>query len=203
MPNYIMNRIRVQQSDWGTLLNALVNKDEDVDFTKVTPMPDSVYQGDLYGDRYAIPDGYTETWYAWCKRKWGTKWNAGYTKIDHTNHEIRFETAWYHPFPVIHTLGEKTGIPLYVLYADEDYGHNLGGYILNKHRYWAEFPKEGSPEAVNLTSLINSGESIKASYEADGYEYTEMFEQHPALEETYDPWERYGLNPPGTEREQA
>ena len=193
MPNYVTNRIRVRQSDWDTLLNALVNKDGEVDLDKVTPEPDSVYQGSISGDPYAAPEGYTDTWYAWRKRKWGTKWNAKYTKIDPANHEIRFETAWYHPFPVIYTLGEQTGIPLYVLYADEDDGNNLGGYILNKNRYWAEFPKEGSPEAVNLTSLIDSGESVKDSYGAD--EYTEIFQRHPALEETYDPWERYNLAP--------
>lgn len=203
MPNYMKNRIRTQQSDWETLLNALINKDGDVDFNKVTPMPDSVYQGNLSGDRYAIPDGYTETWYAWCKRKWGTKWNAAYTKIDHANHEISFETAWNHPFPVLHTLGEKTGIPLYVLYADEDDGYNMGGYILNQHRYWAELPKEGSPEAINLTYLIRSGRSAKDWYQDGGYRYTDVHGKHPALEETYDPWERYGLNPPDTEREQA
>ena len=202
MPNYMTTRIRVHTSDWDTLLNALINENGEVDFTKIAPEPDSVYQGNLSGDRHTAPEGYTETWYTWRKRKWGTKWNAAYTKIDHANHEISFETAWYHPFPAIYSLWALTVIPLYVMYADEDSGYNLGGYILNKHRRWAEFPEAGSPEAINLASLISSGESMKDSY-GDGYEYTEMYERHPALEETYDPWERYGLNPPDTEKDKA
>lgn len=52
MPNYVTSRIRVQAKDWEALKSALINEDGHVDFNKVKPMPDSVYQEVLVGDPY-------------------------------------------------------------------------------------------------------------------------------------------------------
>lgn len=52
MPNYITNRIRVRAKDWEALKSALINDGGHVDFNKVKPMPDSVYQEDLVGSSY-------------------------------------------------------------------------------------------------------------------------------------------------------
>lgn len=196
MPNYITNRIRVQAKDWEALKSALINDEGHVDFNKVKPMPDSVYQEDLVGNSYIPPAGYRETWYTWSNREWGTKWDAISTKIDPTNHEINFETAWFSPQPVIQKLHETTGIRLHVLYADEDKGYNLGGYIYETEKIPATFPDQGSLEAVNLSCLIRYGKCSKDCYGQDFVEaYTDYYPQSLILEETYDPWERYHLTP--------
>lgn len=196
MPNYITNRIRVQDKDWEALKSALINEDGHVDFNKVKPMPDSVYQEDLVGSPYIPPAGYIETWYTWSNREWGTKWGAISTKIDPENHEINFETAWDSPQPVIQKLHEITGIRLHVLYADEDKGYNLGGYIYETEKIPANLPEQGSLEAVNLSCLIQYGKCAKDLYGQDFVEsYTDRDPQSLILEETYDPWERYNLTP--------
>lgn len=196
MTNYVTSRIRVQTKDWEALKTALINEDGHADFKKVKPMPDSVYQEIIVGNSYVPPAGYSETWYTWAKREWGTQWNASFTEIDPTNHEINFETAWSSPHPVIQKLHEKTGIRLHVLYADEDKGYNLGGYIYETEKIQAKFPEQGSLEAINLSSLIQYGKSAKDYYGQDYAEsYTDFYPQSPLLEETYDPWERYHLTP--------
>lgn len=196
MPNYVTSRIRVQAKDWEALKSALINEDGHVDLNKVKPMPDSVYQEVLVGDPYTPPAGYSETWYTWSIREWGTKWNASSTGIDPENNEINFETAWDSPLPVIQKLHEMTGIGLHVLYADEDKGYNLGGYIYETEKIPATFPEQGSLEAVNLSCLIQYGKCAKDYYGQDYAEsYTDFYPQSPQLEETYDPWERYHLTP--------
>lgn len=66
------------------------------------------------------------TWYGWCIRNWGTKWNAGETVILDRD-TIRFETAWSNPAPVIQKLGEMyPAIEIEHWWADEDAGSNTG-----------------------------------------------------------------------------
>ena len=196
MPNYITNRIRVRAKDWEALKSALINDGGHVDFNKVKPMPDSVYQEDLVGSSYIPPAGFSETWYTWSNREWGTKWNAAYTEVDSANHEIKFDTAWASPRPVIQKLHEITGISLHILFADENSGYNLGGYIYETERVPAKFPDQGTLEAVNLGYLIRYGKCAKDFYGQDFAEsYTDVYPQSRLLEETYDPWERYNLAP--------
>lgn len=66
------------------------------------------------------------TWYDWCIKNWGTKWNA--YEQQHLSNKfyniIIFETAWSYPRPIIEKLAEKYDFTLY--YADEDIGYNCG-----------------------------------------------------------------------------
>lgn len=45
------------------------------------------------------------TWYQWCPKNWGTKWNAYQTSIN--NNVIEFDTAWGWPEPVINAFMQK------------------------------------------------------------------------------------------------
>lgn len=66
------------------------------------------------------------SWYDWCIRRWGTKWNAyGYEEI--SEDEISFETAWNMPGPVIEKLADMyPDIEIEHWWADEDMGSNSG-----------------------------------------------------------------------------
>lgn len=84
------------------------------------------------------------TWYEWCTENWGTKWNAcdcawdvpstvsEMTEPDaEASCEIRFQTAWSTPTPVMLRLSEMfPDVKIRVEYADEDLGANCGKYEL-------------------------------------------------------------------------
>lgn len=86
---------------------------------------DEMYQkGQTYISNY-VNYGAT-TWYEWCIKNWGTKWNACDTEIIDED-TIKFDTAWSSPEPVIAKLAEM--YPDAVIehwWADEDMGSNTG-----------------------------------------------------------------------------
>lgn len=59
-----------------------------------------VYNYDNYG---------CATWYEWCTKNWGTKWNACDVNVYRTEDELEytFNTAWDAPRPVIEALADK------------------------------------------------------------------------------------------------
>lgn len=69
------------------------------------------------------------TWYDWCCKHWGTKWNA-YDAEDN-DESLYFETAWSCPAPIVRVLADSLpdGIDFLWEYADEDYGHNLARLV--------------------------------------------------------------------------
>lgn len=70
------------------------------------------------------------TWYGWCNRNWGTKWNACDTEILDKD-TIMFDTAWSNPEPVMEKLGEMyPNIKIEHWWADEDVGHNTGHRVM-------------------------------------------------------------------------
>lgn len=84
-----------------------------------------MYQkGKTYLDNYE-KYGYT-TWYDWCIKYWGTKWNT-YSNEQQDEDTIIFKTAWSNPEPVMLKLSEM--YPEAVIehwWADEDMGSNDG-----------------------------------------------------------------------------
>lgn len=61
---------------------------------------------------------------------WGTEWNAYSQEIEDETC-ISFNTAWYHPKPVIATLSKKfPQETIKVEFASEDIGSNCGFYII-------------------------------------------------------------------------
>lgn len=70
------------------------------------------------------------TWYGWCCRNWGTKWNASNTSIIDQD-TIAFNTAWSNPAPIIQKLGELyPAVEIEHWWADEDVGSNTGHRML-------------------------------------------------------------------------
>lgn len=67
------------------------------------------------------------TWYDWCRRNWGTKWNACEPIWCLEEGILYFQTAWSAPFPVIEALAQKyPDLEFTHRWADEDIGNNCG-----------------------------------------------------------------------------
>jgi hypothetical protein len=68
------------------------------------------------------------SWYDWCIKNWGTKWNA-YDQNDkrNTTDAIYFKTAWSSPIGLISELSKMFPlVKICLTYADEDSGSNAG-----------------------------------------------------------------------------
>lgn len=64
----------------------------------------------------------------WCREHWGTSCAIDYC-LGPGAFEVRFKTAWSHPFPLIKALSRQfPGDVFVVSYADEDLGYNAGEY---------------------------------------------------------------------------
>lgn len=90
---------------------------------------DKLYeQGRVYVDNF-LKYG-TPTWYEWCNKNWGTKWNACEVKVTRNNAGsccVMFDTAWAAPFPVIEKLvRDFSNLEICGEWADEDMGNNCG-----------------------------------------------------------------------------
>lgn len=67
------------------------------------------------------------TWFDWCRRNWGTKWNACNAEWSLDDGMLVFQTAWSAPFPIIEALAEKyPDLDFTHRWADEDIGNNCG-----------------------------------------------------------------------------
>ena len=64
----------------------------------------------------------------WCREHWGTSCAIDYC-LGPGSVEVRFKTAWSHPFPLIKALSRQFPDDVFVVnYADEDLGYNAGEY---------------------------------------------------------------------------
>ena len=95
------------------------------------------------------------TWYEWCVRNWGTKWNAyGYEgdKIDyHDGDMLYFQTAWSAPHPILERLTEMfPGVEMEHEWADEDIGQNCGRYSYRDGERIEEYFPESEKEAIEF-----------------------------------------------------
>jgi hypothetical protein len=128
----------------------------------------------LYGHR---------DWYSWSTSNWGTKWNA-YSTNDNEDDGIYFETAWSTPYPVMLALSAKyPEVVINVRFADEDFGHNVGEYILQNGDVVEEnIPEGGSDEAYEMAAEITGYESYFEDrvydIEAESIEELEDYEKN-------------------------
>lgn len=100
--------------------------------------------GKAYVDN--ILDYGDDTWYEWCCRHWGTKWNAVESRIFDDGFE--FETAWSAPFPIIEKLSKKfPELTFYHEWADEDLGNNCGGIVVRDGEVIDEHEFESDEDA--------------------------------------------------------
>jgi hypothetical protein len=89
------------------------------------------------------------TWYDWCVERWGTKWNA--YDIEAEGGEIRFNTAWAAPLPVIERLAAKfPDIEIEHYWADEDVGSNCGHNSHWNGETSSEWLMDGDNEAFEI-----------------------------------------------------
>lgn len=83
------------------------------------------------------------SWYDWCIKNWGTKWNAYECFWD--GNTLQFYTAWSAPEPVIAALSKQ--YPLLGInhrWADEDIGSNCGqaAYLSGEQQWSVEYTGE-------------------------------------------------------------
>lgn len=94
------------------------------------------------------------TWYDWCNRYWGTKWNACDATFD--GYSGYFNTAWSNVVGLILRLSEDfPTLEFNYEYADEDFGCNCGRYKIRNGTVIDNFiPSDGSEEAMDLAADI-------------------------------------------------
>jgi len=116
-------------------------------------------------DEYKKKFGYCD-WYGWQTANWGTKWNAYEQYSDDTN-VIEFDTAWSTPYALLVNLSKMfPQVTFEVEYADEDFGYNVGKYVLlNGETIEENIPDGGSQEAIEMAMDIKGDEE----YYLEGY----------------------------------
>jgi hypothetical protein len=105
-------------------------------------------------DEYKKKFGHCD-WYGWQTSNWGTKWNA-YEQVEHDANVIEFDTAWSTPYSLLVNLSKKyPQVTFEVEYADEDFGYNVGKYVLlNGETIEENIPDGGSQEAIEMAMDI-------------------------------------------------
>ena len=96
------------------------------------------------------------SWYGWCKKHWGSKWNAEDSKVEAGPDAItvRFATASSFPKPLVKALSKKwPALEVRVLYADEHLRWG-GDYVLKGGR---EIEKLNRSAADVLREIRNGG----------------------------------------------
>jgi hypothetical protein len=164
MPNHVTNIVTIEgvSEDRLTAILAAIRMDDvegrrSLDFNKIIPMPDSVYQGNLGNKERQI---YGENnWYDWAVKNWGTKWNS----YDYDNepihgdfNQIEFQTAWSRPEPVVVRLSEMyPDVQFRHQWADEDIGVNVGEITYQEgEEIEYDVPEGGSKEAYEMAADI-------------------------------------------------
>ena len=136
------------------------------------------------------------TWYDWSIQKWGTKWNAyDYDKdTDYSDAEnLRFQTAWAAPHPVIEKLAEMyPSVTFTHEWADEDIGNNCGSRVYQNGECVEIFLPETDTEGITFAAKVmecspsdyelylNGTGDKYISVEDDEYELVSIFDM-PAL----------------------
>ena len=142
------------------------------------------------------------TWYEWCNRNWGTKWNAyGFPPLEKDSDTVEFLTAW-NSVPKIITLLSRKYPEQTITYrwADENIGYNVGEMTLKGGEVIdMNAPESGSREAYEMAAEIMninlSDYNLCLTADGSSYEY-----RNP---NTVQAVERGGLELPPAPVEQA
>lgn len=71
----------------------------------------------------------------WCREHWGASYAIDHC-LDPEKFEVRFKTAWPHPFPLIKALSRQFPDDVFVVsYASDDLGYNAGEYEMRNGIY--------------------------------------------------------------------
>ena len=157
MPNHITNKIQFygEKNDISKVLELIKGEDEYIDFNKIIPMPNNIYQGNL-GIEERKKYG-KNNWYDWSIANWGTKWGAYYSRLDEKDNALYFDTAWSSPIPILDALAKlcyQYNVSFSGMWADEDRGHNVGVFEsdCDDDEYWFgyEYLEDRSNEAYDV-----------------------------------------------------
>ena len=109
-------------------------------------------------DEYKKKFGHCD-WYGWQTANWGTKWNA-YEQHEIDANVIEFDTAWSTPYSLLVNLSKKyPQVTFEVEYADEDFGYNVGKFVLlDGETIDQNIPDGGSQEAIEMAMDIKGDE---------------------------------------------
>lgn len=164
MANNITNIILAEPH----VIDALLNDKDDVDFNKIIPQPDDLFQGPLTEEDKIL---HPNNWLTFNTEYWGTRWNAYFT-VRIAPDILKFETAWQHPFPILKALQEMFPDEFIgVLFSDEDRGYNLGGYSLASDTMYNYFDEKtfgtGNDKSNILALAIEFGQIVSDTLYAD------------------------------------
>ena len=110
MANYVSNVLHVDREFKDILATLTVEGTDLVDFNKVLPIPEGI--DDEIG---------------WMAKHWGTNGTGQLMQVRPRKHTINFWTKWSAPLGVIEELSRQfPNVTFNLIYADEDYGNNLG-----------------------------------------------------------------------------
>ena len=118
------------------------------------------------------------TWYEWCNRNWGTKWNAyQHHPLREDDHAMVFCTAWDSVPKIVALLSRKyPEQTITYRWADEDIGHNVGELTLKDGEVMdSNIPENGSREAYEMAAEIMevalSDYDLHLTKDGSSYEY--------------------------------
>lgn len=101
MPNHITNEIifrGVSEDRKAAILAAALNKDGEIDFRILLPVPLNAWMGNVgLNHERAFKTNALD----WCRDHWGTKWNAYSARSPDTDSDdlrLVFDTAWRPPY---------------------------------------------------------------------------------------------------------
>lgn len=190
MPNHISNKLTLH-CDAPTASKVFAEiggkdekgEDRQIDFNNLLPYPKAYADADRLRNEWekanpnkswndAPQDGFNNGGYEWCRKNWGTKWNA-YSQKRVDDKTIYFETAWSTPIPIFHLISAKfPDVPFTVRYADEDIGSNAG-VLQFKSGITGELRLLGT-EAAKLYFQLNSDSDPKDyGYDPESFERTD------------------------------
>lgn len=172
MPNHITTIVKAEPH----VLQWLIDGTE-VTFEKLVPSPPNKETGNCSHAGRTPTDG-TVCWYEWNSKNWGTKWDAYSPDLSGLNSgELRFDTAWAHPYEVLAALGVRfSDERIVVRYADEDLGHNLAHYVIENGVGTVLYPRPGevaqyTEEDMEFACQVKYGKSydeMKAEWYGEG-----------------------------------
>lgn len=113
------------------------------------------------------------TWYDWCVKHWGTKWNA-YSCEQEIENVFTFETAWCGVSRLIQKMSkEHPNVTLHYEYSDEDTGSNCAAEIYLDGLLEQNQPENRSREAFELAFKLRPDSKEYYELVGDNYEYIE------------------------------
>lgn len=157
MPNHITNKIEFygEKENIKKVLELIKGEEGCIDFNKIIPTPENIYQGDL-GEVERMLYG-KNNWYDWNIAHWGTKWNAYSDWLDEENDVVYFDTAWSCPLPILDALAKlcyEYNVSFSGKWADENRGYNVGIFESDgdDDEYWFSYEdlEDESNEAYEI-----------------------------------------------------